>query len=357
MKLARRSVLAALGIAALPRAAWAQAPGIDTLLTGTMSVTMLQALRAALGTPGMAAGWQRQGFAAEVIADGLRAAGQAAPVTPFDKWHLGSITKSFTALLFARAVEAGVIGWDTRLGTALPGVPRAYRKVTAIELLSHHAGLPADIALPDLLALPRIEVDARASRQRYVDLALAMPPVAPPRSSYSYSNCGPVVAARMLEVATGKAWEDLLREQVLEPLGLTSAGFGAPLGDQPRGHDHGKPILQDNPAAMGPAGRLHMNLTDLLTYLAAHRDRTALLQRESWAQLHMPRFASNYALGWFVGKQGALWHNGSNTAWYAEAAVEPGSGLVMAHCSNDAALLNRLRALLPAIRRAAGVEP
>ena len=57
---------------------------------------------------------------------------------------------------------------------------------------------------------------------------LAMPPVAPPRSSYSYSNCGPVVAARMLEVATGKAWEDLLREQVLEPLGLTSAGFGAP---------------------------------------------------------------------------------------------------------------------------------
>ncbi|WP_176399726.1 serine hydrolase domain-containing protein [Novosphingobium sp. B 225] len=351
----RRTLLTGLGLALLPQRLFAQGQTLDTLLSGTMSPALLRSLRVALATPAMVAGWQRRGYAAELLADGLRAAGQPAAVTVQDKWHIGSITKGFTALLFARAVEAGVIGWDTRLGDRLSGVPRPYRKVTGIELLSHHAGLPADIALPDLLALPRIENDARASRQRYVELALALPPAAKPRSTFSYSNCGPVLAARMLEVATGKSWEDLLQQQVLDPLGLTSAGFGAPTGDQPRGHDRGVPILQDNPAAMGPAGRLHMSMPDLLTYLAAHRDRNALLSQAGWAQLHTPRFASNHALGWFVGRQGALWHNGSNTAWYAEAAVEPGSGLIMAHCSNDAALLNRLQVLLPAIRRAAGV--
>ncbi len=351
MQLMRRTFLAALGLAVLPRRVLAQ----TALPDGTMNAALLHQLRLALGTPGMAVGWQRSGYAAELLADGLRAAGQDEAVTTQDKWHIGSITKSFTALLFARAVEAGVIGWDTRLGDRLPAVPRAWRSVTGIELLSHHAGMPADIPLPELLALPRIEADARASRARYVELALAMKPVARPRSNYSYSNCGPVVAARMLEVATGFSWEELMQRHVLTPLGLTSAGFGPPMGDQPRGHDHGQPILQDNPAAMGPAGRLHMNLPDLLSYLAAHRDRPALLSRAGWAQLHKPRFRSNHALGWFVSPEGNLWHNGSNTAWYAEAAVERGSGLVMAHCSNDAALLGRLQQVLPMIRRAAGV--
>ena len=350
MRLARRIVLAGLGLAALPRSAFAQA----ALPDGTMSPALLRALRTALGTPGMAAGWQLRGQAAKVLADGLRAAGGSAAVTTLDQWHIGSITKSFTAMLFARAVEAGVIGWDTPLEQVLPGVPDIYRGVTAIELLSHHAGLPADIPLPELLALPRIEADARASRRRYVELALAMPPLAAPRRRFAYSNCGYVVAGHMLEAATGKSWEDLLHRHVLGPLGLASAGFGPPLGDQPRGHDHGAPILQDNPAAMGPAGRLHLNLPDLLAYLAAHRDRPALLGRATWRELHRPRFGSDYALGWFVSPQGNLWHNGSNTAWYAEAAVERDSGLVMAHCSNDAALMGHLQALLPALRRAAG---
>lgn len=354
MVLTRRSLIASVsagaGLALLPARARAQAAD---LLAQPLSADTLHRLRLTLGTPGMAAGWQVSGYAAELLADGLRAAGGQAAVTPLDQWHIGSLTKGFTAALFARTVEAGAIGWDTPLERLMPKVPSRWRGLTAVELLSHHAGLPRDIPMPDLLALPRVEADARASRQHYVEVLLAQPPVAPPRRKFLYSNAGYVLAGRMLELATGQSWEALLQAEVLGPLGLASAGFGPPTGDQPRGHDRGQPITGDNPAAMGPAARLHIALPDMLVWLGQHRDRSGFLRRESWEQLHTPRFGSGYAFGWEVSPIGRLWHNGSNTAWCAEAAVERDRGLVMAHCSNDAALLQRPRILLPAIRRAA----
>lgn len=334
---------------------------LGALLQGTMSPALLRQVRTKLGTPAMAVGWQR-GFAGpNLLMDGLRAAGRPDPVRRDDRWHIGSITKSFTATLFARAVQAGVIRWDTTLAQRLKKVPRAYASLTAIELLSHHGGLPADIPLPELLALPRVEADPRVSRRRYVKLALAQPPIAAPRTRFAYSNIGYVLAGAMLEAATLLSWEDLLRREVLNPLGLISAGFGPPgsssVIDQPRGHGNGQPIWLDNPSAMGPAGRLHLAAEDLLGWLSAHRDKPlGFLSSDAWQELHTPRFGSRYALGWFAGPDGSLWHNGSNTAWYAEAGVDGRSGLVSIMCANDTALLNRQRALLPAIRRAAGVQ-
>lgn len=333
---------------------------ITDLLSGTMDAALLGKIRARLGSPAMAAAWQRRPGLAVILCDGLRAAGHPEPVRNDDRWHIGSITKSFTAALFARAVEAGAIRWDTPLGQRVKGVPAAYAKVTAIELLSHHAGLPANPPLDVLLTLPRTEADPRLSRRSYARAAMALPPVAPPRTRFAYSNVGYVLAAIMLEEATGHPWEELIRREVLRPLGLNSAGLGPPGNadriDQPRGHGAGKPVFLDNVVAMAPAGALHIAPGDFLAYLAAHRDRpSGFLRPASWQALHRPRFGSSYALGWFVGADGALWHNGSNTAWYAEAWVEPKAGLVAATLNNDTALAARHRVLLPAIRRAAGL--
>lgn len=322
-----------------------------------MSPASLEAIRTALGTPGMAVLWLAGYAPPVVLTDGFRAAGHPSPVTSQDKWHLGSITKSLTATLFARMVEAGVIGWDTPIGSVLPDVPRRHRGLTSIELLSHHAGLAKDIPLRPLFAMPLIEADARANRRRYAEMALDMRPIGPARSGYAYSNAGYVLAAHMLEEATGLAYEALVQREVLGPLGVTSAGFGPPgspdLIDQPRGHEDGEPVWADNPAVMAPAGGLHMAPGDLATYLRAHRDRAPLLRAESWAQLHTPRFGSTSALGWITGSDGSLWHNGSNTRWYAEVLVEPQSGLITGHCCNDMALFSQQRALLPALRQAA----
>lgn len=361
MRISRRAVVATLAAGGLlpgRLAAQAREARLEDLVSLPLSSGSFAGIRRAVGTPGMAAFWRSGDKPLVCLVDGLRARGHAEPVTPADKWHLGSITKSFTATLFARAVEAGAIAWDTPLAAVLPHAPRPYAALTATELLSHHGGLAKDIPLPDLLPMPMAEPDARASRRRYADLALQMQPIGRPRRQYHYSNVGPVLVAHMLEERSGLSWEALLRREITGPLGLSSAGFGPPgtpgTFDQPHGHDeNGTPVFQDNPAAMAPAGGLHMAVADLATWLCTHRDRSPLLRPESWAQLHRPRFGSDAALGWFVNADGSLWHNGSNTRWYAEVQVEPRTGLVLGHCGNDMALFARQKLMLPSLRRAA----
>jgi hypothetical protein len=130
---------------------------------------------------------------------------------------------------------------------------------------------------------------------------------------------------------------------------MASAGQGAPgtLGayDQPVGHalnvagvlePHplGSPIT-DNPVVIGPAGRVHSSMDDMFKFLRAHcESRTPFLRRESWAALHAPPFGGPYAMG-LVQRNGALWHNGSNTLWYAEVLIDPARGIVAAAATND----------------------
>jgi len=154
----------------------------------------------------------------------------------------------------------------------------------------------------------------------------------------------------MLEAKLGNSWEDLIRTHLFEPLQLSTAGFGAPgqkgKTDQPVGHakdpsSEGRQaypiggLVTDNPVVLGPAGRIHMSLQDLLRYLSAHRDRAGFLRPETWTILHTPPFAGEYAMGWIVRSNGALSHAGSNTLWYAEVLVDAATGVVAAAAAND----------------------
>jgi CubicO group peptidase (beta-lactamase class C family) len=298
-------------------------------------------LRRAAGAPALAAGAQRADRPVFMEAVGVRDVAAPAPVTVNDRWHIGSITKSMTALLTARVIAQGGAAWtDTVgdvLGRAIPNLHPAYAGANFLHLLSHRAGLHPD---PDGVALQLFRVDrAPLPQQRlaYSTQMLARSPIGPKEETFGYSNAGYVVAGAMLEAKTGQAWETLLQAQVLTPLGMLGAGFGAPVGkgpsDEPVGH--GKSLLGDgrrgyrpgrdivdNPAVMGPAGTVHARISDMLAYLGAHRDRSPnLLDAASWARLHTPPFRGTYALGWDT-RGGALTHNGSNTLWLANALVE-----------------------------------
>ncbi len=329
-----------------------EAPPAAPTDAGPLTQQMLDSYRAQTGTPGMAAAWLAAGSAPIHLVSGVRSAGLPNAVQMNDKWHLGSITKSMTATMIARLVEQRKLRWTSTIGQVLgkrvPGINPAYRNVTLLHLLSHHSGLPGNIDLAEFGNFTRPPMDdARAERLRFATLALAMSPVAKPGAKMVYSNNGYIVAGLMAEQATGKSWEALMREQLFAPLGITSAGFGPPgsaaLNDQPEGHTaaaDGKrtAIRLDNPAALGPAGLVHMSLADLLRYLETHRTRpAAFLRLESWNKLHTPPFTNKYALGWFAADEGRLWHNGSNGAWYAEIAVDRAAGVVAAFAANDAA--------------------
>ncbi len=336
-------------------------------IVGPLTLEKLRAHRLALGTPGMAAGWQRGAELATVIADGLRSAQAPIAVTADDRWHIGSITKSMTAFIAARAVEAGVLNWDSSIGSVLgkrvADIHADFAKVTLLHLLSHRSGLPGNAAMADLAGYANgLTPGVRDERLRLAQSVLSAAPAASPGSNFEYANAGYVVAGAMLEVLTGKPWEVLMREQLFKPLGLRSAGIGLPGRqgkiDQPMSHRiaaDGKreAHFTDLPAVLGPAGLTHMNIADLLKYLAAHRDQPArLLTPESWKALHTPPFGGNYALGW-VATGDRLFHNGSNGSWLAEVAFDRKAGVVAAFASNDAASMRTSGWVLMAAGRAA----
>lgn len=327
----------------------------------------LEAYRARAGAPAMAAAARGADGRRLDLAVGLRSAKAEAPVTLDEPWYLGSITKSFTATLIARLVEAGRLSWETPLAEALPDLAGEmrdeYRGATLVHLLSHRAALPSNIPAWRLMLFPIEEQDPRESRRAYARIALAQEPIRRPGASFLYSNSGYVLAGLIAERAMGAPWEALIEEHVTGPMGLASAGHGAPgrVGalEAPVGHAAGlltsapQPYppgsrRTDNPAVLGPAGRLHMRLADLLSFLEHHRDRTGFLTRASWDRLHTPPFGGGYALGWIYQGEGRRWHNGSNTLWYAEARFDRGAGGVAAVAAND----GRLSAVAPQVSKA-----
>jgi len=311
-----------------------------------LTAARLAQLRDAHGAPAMAAGAQQRGGKAKVWASGLRMVGDPTPVTPDDQWHLGSISKSILATLVGRLVEQGRIKWDDRLGAVLatehPAMPAPYADATILHLLSHRGGF-SDVPLyPVLGALDASREDERTQRRTLLGKAFAAPPVV---ATTLYSNTGYVAAAAMIEARTGQTWQALMTKEVFTPLKFRSAGFGPPgrpgALDQPVGHGAalqphrpGEPH-DDLPLVIGPAGRVHMNLADLITYLAAHRDRTRLLTPRTWDMLHTPHFDGEYALGWNTWPDGSLTHDGGNLLWYAVAGFNPKAGWAAAAATND----------------------
>lgn len=287
---------------------------------------------------------------------GHRARGGDEEVTDDDLFHLGSNTKAMTAALVARLDERGdTVGFDTRLGEVFgASVDDAYATVSIAQLLSHTGGAPGDDDLDiddQILALP--VTDARATGSAEL---LAEPPAVEPGTAVVYSNAGYVVVAAALEHATGESWEQLMADEVFEPLGMTSCGFGAPgtpdAVDQPLGHriEGGEAEYFDNPPLLAPAGGVHCSIDDWGNFLVElldglHGD-SDYLDQSSVERLTEPADAPvdglpdvGSALGWLVadGPQGpAMFHNGSNTAWFSQAVIVPSIDRVVVAVTNDA---------------------
>lgn len=333
----------------------AQAP--DEPAAATLQEQAL-ALKEETGTPGFGVTIMRGDEVLAEAAVGERAYGTGVNVQLNDVWHVGSITKSITATLVARLVDQGHLDWNLSvteaLGNSIDNIDPAYAEVTFRELLTHRAGLPSDIN-PITFATYSLSSDAvTADRLAYAKVMLSQAPETPPGTQHQYSNAGYIIAGAMIEAVMQESWETLISQEVFQPLGLDTAGFG-PVGlaetiNQPRGHrkdgntDDRIAVIpgtpgSDNPDVLGPAGRIHMSLRDLATYAVAHSvevsDVTPFLSTESLQILHKPEL-NNYAMGWVIRAGGALlWHNGSNGMNYAELYIIPSEGFVIALAAND----------------------
>jgi CubicO group peptidase (beta-lactamase class C family) len=330
------------------------------------------AARSLAAAPALGAAWAR-GAASGIAVDGVRAMGEPAAVEAADRWHVGSITKSMTATLVARLVEAGKLRWDMLLADALPDMAAAmqeqYRGATLLQLMQGRSGLPTNIPMIDFVRFSQGKRGSLEDRRAFAAKALAMKPEGGLGDSEIYPNNGYVVTGAVCEAATGQPWETLLRELVFAPLDMATAGFGPPPEGSPAGHRMamiggrmipvGRGPEGDNPPAMGPAGTAHMSLADLARFGRIHAEGhvaglEGFLTKESFEVLHTPLPGADYACGWVRRPDGTLWHNGSNTYWYAEVVADPEGGVGAASAMNRAdpahAVADALRAALAAAR-------
>ena len=293
-------------------------------------------------------------------AAGVRRKGAADRVTLEDRFHLGSCGKAMTATLVATLVEEGRLSWTDTLGGIFAGTIKdihpAWEKVTLPKLLAHCAGmrLVASRALRSRLGPPENLPNQRLEIARYT---LARAPDSAPRAKFTwlgYSNIGYTIAGAVLEHVTGYSWEDLMRDRLFLPLGITTGGFGPPGAasktDQPWGHTWitGKPLAPGNSAAelplfYGPAGLVHMAVEDWAKFVALHlrgdpanpHRQSAVLDPATFAELHTNATAGTYSAGWLITRadwaKGArpgdtgrcLWHGGSNGKWACAVTIAP----------------------------------
>lgn len=282
---------------------------------------------------------------------GVRSRDDATPLEAGDRMHLGSCTKAFTATLAAALVADGTLRWDSTiaevLGKDAPAIAEGWRAVTLEDLLRHRSGASSYPLDTDWKAAFACTAAPEACRKAFVDSMLSRAP-SQQRGKHVYSNQGYAIAGRVCEVAAAKPYEPLLRERVLEPLGLASAAFGPPSRvdpASPKGHaDSGTVRDEDNPAAIAPAGLLCMSMPDWAKFVAFHLGATppdALKGAASQlAKLHEPGPTHpKEGLGWITAKRdwggSVLTHSGSNTMWYATAWLAPERGFAVIAATNQ----------------------
>ena len=142
------------------------------------------------------------------------------PLGPDSRFRIGSVTKTFTAVLVMQARDDGLLDLDQPLSTHL-AVP-AHGDATIRRLLSHTAGLQREphgdvwdtLIAPDAAGLLD-ELD-RAER------------VLPNARRYHYSNLAFAVLGQLVARLRGTSWEKLLADRVLTPLGLDSTTTATP---------------------------------------------------------------------------------------------------------------------------------
>jgi len=294
----------------------------------------------------------RSGDIQEQFSLGKRATESSVDVESSDLWHLGSITKSFTATLTAKLVELGYLDWNTTIGDVFYAdeYPVSLSDITIEQLLSHSAGIasnilevnnwegyftPSEDIIPQRLSLAK-ELLKISSKNN--------------PGKFSYSNGSFVIAGAMLERVMSDNWENLLTHYILLPLDIQDAQFGAPdLGydfSQPYGHlkqgNGWKSVspnerYSDNPLAMGPAGTLSMSIESLAKYanehILGHKGESDLLSADSFQKLHSEVSNLGYGAGWYINNQ-QISHSGSNTMWYAHLGIDLSKELVVIAVTN-----------------------
>ncbi|MFJ8189828.1 serine hydrolase domain-containing protein [Streptomyces sp. NPDC096094] len=209
------------------------------------------------------------------------------------QYRIGSITKTFTAVLVLRLRDEGLLDLGDSLEKYLPGTGAG--EATIAELLAHSGGLAAESPAPWWERTPG------SLRPELADVLGKQPLLHPVGRRHHYSNPGYTLLGALVEKLRGAPWEDVLRREVLEPLGLDRT-TGRPRAPHAGGwavHPWADVMLTEPAEDLGrmaPAGQLWSTTGDLArfaVFLARGDDR--VLSAETVREMRAPAAAAEAA--------------------------------------------------------------
>ncbi|HEU5416136.1 MAG TPA: serine hydrolase domain-containing protein [Streptosporangiaceae bacterium] len=279
------------------------------------------------------------------VATGVVNQETAVGTTPGTLFQIGSITKVWTSVLVMQLTEQGRLDLDAPLAQVLPELvlaqPGATGQITVRHLLNHSSGIDGDM----------FDDTGRGDDAvgRYVARCRRLALLHPAGATMSYCNSGFVIAGRIIETISGATWDDVLRRDLIEPLGLTStvslpedalrfrAAYGHVGAD---GSQRLAPGLLPTRGA-GPAGGIMATASDVIAFARLHLDRgrsgdgrqvlseasvTAMGQPEVPLPPGDPAGGRHKGLGWSLyswDSRQVLGHDGGTLGQYAFLRLLP----------------------------------
>lgn len=227
----------------------------------------------------------------------------AIPNAPDTRFRIGSITKQFTSMLTLQLVEQGKIKLDGKISDYLP----EYRKdigdkVTVHHLLTHTSGIPSYTGQPGFfenVSRNPFKVADFVTKHTSGNLEFE------PGSKFSYNNSGYFLLGAIIEKVTAKSYEQVLKENILDPLGMKNTGYdhhdtlipkrAAGYAKTADGYTNAAYLDMSIPYA---AGSMYSTVEDLYLWdQALYTDK--LITAQSKELMYKP-FLDNYAYGWSV---------------------------------------------------------
>ena len=226
------------------------------------------------------------------------------------KHRLGSITKQFTAMLVLQLAAEGKLDLHAPITKYLPDYPNDHQPpISTHHLLTHTSGIPNYTAFPGFFREEsRDPYSPKEFIEKFADKNLNFAP----GSQFNYSNSGYFLLGVILEEVSGKSYEQLLQERILDPLGMKGSGFDhheTILKNRATGYEkNGYGFVNSQYLDMSipyAAGSMYSTVEDLYLWDQALYTNKLLPAKymDLYFEPQVPSFGHmHYAYGWGVGK-------------------------------------------------------
>ena len=312
----RRYVMGALAVLALlaPLPAAAQANQFDLEKTKTTLTGIINRVIQERGVPSVSIALVRGDSIVWKAAFGYANVRAKTPATPETFYSTGSTFKAATATAILQLVEQGKIGLDQPVNRYLGDDVQIQdrlqvdKPVTFRHILSHWSGLTAGANTKPIWGreLPK-------SLDKMVGTLYS---VRAPETKWEYNNYAYGMAGLLVEKISGVEYEKYVVENILKPLGITTANPVYPSPEMielmalpyTAGGPNGKPKpVGQVHFDVYPAGDLWLTAEEMARFLGAHLNGGVwqgkrILSEASVKLAHEPQFGGTYALGWSVSK-------------------------------------------------------